>query len=238
MAQVNDNILGNLSGRLGNIVFRKMNGKSFASIRPKKYKPAKSEEAVKTKNKFATVVKFASYINSIPEIKTIWKSSALNGKRGYNTIITINQSLLSKDLLKDKETLINIDNIIVPKGMDINLSHFNNEYDSISISYSLNELSDQALNINLIKSFFIFCFQLPVDPVSPSLKFSHSTYEVAGNNPDGEYEFSLNFSQEIRDLMDQYKSSILFYTSVFINSKGNIINWITSTAKSIELMNS
>ena len=93
MAEINDNVLGNYSGSLGNITLRNIGGKTFSSSRPKHYKPTKSEKAVKLRNTFREICKFAVYVNKIPEIKTVWKNSVLKGQRGYNQIISVNQKI-------------------------------------------------------------------------------------------------------------------------------------------------
>lgn len=235
MAQVNDNLLGNLSGRLGNVVFRKMNGKSFVSVRPKKYKPAKSEQAVKTKNKFGTIVKFAAYINSISELKAIWKSFAEKGKRGYNTIISINQSLIPPNILKNNMILINTNYIIVPGGLDINISGFNYEQDAISISFSLSELIDYPKNINSVKSFFVFCFQEPFENKNKQLKLLCITDESNNINSEMNYSLTTGLSQEIKDLTEKYNSCVIFFSMLFLDIEGNIINWTSSVAKTFEL---
>ena len=65
--------LGNLSGKIGNLVFKVMNGKTYVSKAPGKRKaitdPAKLRHAIK----FGTTGKIASAINSVPELQDIWK---------------------------------------------------------------------------------------------------------------------------------------------------------------------
>ncbi len=72
MARIDKSILGFVSGKLGDVVFRRMNGKKFVSLGAKKYKISQSAEAKKGRANFAAAVKFAKFINSIPELKEAW----------------------------------------------------------------------------------------------------------------------------------------------------------------------
>ena len=130
MARLDKSVLGFVSGKLGNVVFRRMNGKKFVSISAKKYKISQSAEAVKGRANFAAVVKFAKFVNSIPELKEAWSSAKIEGTNSYHRIIKYNSKNINSGRLTE-------DNTITPTGLPLTIS-----------SLSLNEENDLELNIS------------------------------------------------------------------------------------------
>jgi hypothetical protein len=230
MALVTQNLLGSLSGRLGNFVLREMNGKSFISARPKSYKRKKPKEDDDPTTTFGKNSKFAAYINDFPEINTIWRNFVSKGQRGYNQIISLNGELV-------QEGFFSTNNIIVPKGLVVNISEFNCDLENLTISYSLADLNSVPSNANSLKSFFIFCFQEPGENASNPSKLSNIVQETSILNPEIKYNLTNSLSHEIKDLLEYYKTCIIYFTSVFIDSKGNPINWTISQAKSFDFEN-
>lgn len=66
MAHFKNALLGEVNGRIGNFVIRKMNGKDFISVRPRHYKKSLSQSAQMIRSNFAQISKLASFINSEP----------------------------------------------------------------------------------------------------------------------------------------------------------------------------
>lgn len=115
MAQIDKSILGFVSGKLGEVVFRKMNGKKFVSMGAKKYKISQSAKAKKGRANFAASVKFAVTINSLPELKNIWSFANLEGTNSYHRIIKYNSKLVNSGNLT-------LANKITPDGLELVLS--------------------------------------------------------------------------------------------------------------------
>lgn len=90
MATLKSGPLGNINGKLGNIVARVLYKKTVISTRPAKYKKTKSEKAKYIRGRFAITVEFSRYINSIKLLKDVWNynfpkcSSAFNMIERYN----------------------------------------------------------------------------------------------------------------------------------------------------------
>ena len=223
MALVTPGLLGSLSGRLGDYVLREMNGKTFISPRPKKYKTKESKNPNATTSVFGRLSKFAAYINAFPEIKTIWKNSAPKNKRGYNYIISTNGKSLQKGLF-------NIENFIVPGGLPVNISKFDSDLENLSISFSIPGTNTLPTNVKKLKSFAIFCFQKPNEENLELIRLSHAIPQYLNFNPKEEYNLTQPLSKEIKDLTKMYNSCTIYFTSVLTGSSNKIINWTTSKA--------
>ena len=87
MSQINETVIGRISGRLNNLVFRKINGKIFVSIRPAQYKASKSDAALESRSNFAVTVKLAKAVNSEALLKKIRVLSKVKGTNSFQKII-------------------------------------------------------------------------------------------------------------------------------------------------------
>ncbi|HRI45926.1 MAG: hypothetical protein KF721_08420 [Ignavibacteriaceae bacterium] len=137
MAKVTKQILGQLSGKLGSLVYRQINGKTFVSVRPQKYNVTNTEESKKVKSGFRNLVRFSSFLNSIPEIKAVWGLKAVKGKRTYNKIMSHNKRLI-------KETSVSPNYSILPPDysqLQITLPQLKDNIFSLSIYSYMGEVS-------------------------------------------------------------------------------------------------
>lgn len=120
MAEIRRKILGIISGKLADFVFRERNGKVFIYRRPSKQKVSKSAAALEARKKFAIIVALAKEINSKKLLSDIWKKSKVKATNAYQKIIKENSRLTYKSNL----TLLNK---ITPDGIN---------YDSFDVNYS------------------------------------------------------------------------------------------------------
>lgn len=118
MARVNEQLLGRINGKIGNLVFRNINGRTFVSRRPKKYNIKGTKESSKVKNGFKNLITFSSFVNSIPILHNLWGSKIIKGKRAYNKIFSHN-----KEHLKSAE--INENFSITPQPVEFKIIIYN-----------------------------------------------------------------------------------------------------------------
>ncbi len=107
MVRITAGLLKHASGKMENMVYRKMNGNTFASKRPQKYNISTSKGAVSRRAKFACVIEFAKYVNSIPTCKNIWKAAKIKGTTSFNRLVKYNSQYTG-------EKSPSIHNIIAP----------------------------------------------------------------------------------------------------------------------------
>src|ERR1039457_147320 len=78
MARLLTQVLGTMSGSVGDIVFRRRGGRSYVSAHPSGYTPRTDAATVARKKQLKTAVEIAKNINSIPLLKADRKSTRLN----------------------------------------------------------------------------------------------------------------------------------------------------------------
>src|ERR1035437_11200489 len=75
MGRLKNTVLGNVTGKVGDIIFRVRGKKSYLYSKPKQVKVSQKQEAKEARSKFNPLSKFGSFINSIPELKYFWKKA-------------------------------------------------------------------------------------------------------------------------------------------------------------------
>ena len=78
--------LGNLSGKLGNLVFSVRNGKNIVAKAPKQRKVPMGEEQMAHARKFGAAGKITGVINSCPDLQEIWKKHYKTKKSVFTKI--------------------------------------------------------------------------------------------------------------------------------------------------------
>jgi hypothetical protein len=80
--------LGNISGKVGGIVFRVKDGKTIIARAPRQQKKSYDPLRILRQNKFGTTGRIVSAINSSPILHDIWKHASYRGKNVHNKIFT------------------------------------------------------------------------------------------------------------------------------------------------------
>lgn len=97
MAKLNKKILGSISGSLGDITFRRRNGKNYLASRPASFNVPVDQESINRRSKFARSVKLASLINSIPQLRILWEERITDGRSVFNELVRNNYSYINPD---------------------------------------------------------------------------------------------------------------------------------------------
>jgi hypothetical protein len=124
MARIKKGVLGEISGRIGDKVYRVRDDKNFCYNRPTSQKISQSVKSVQNRLNFKYKVQLAKLIYSVPELYACWKSAKIPGRIGLQRIITLNSKKFS-------DSGLTVKNIISPPGLGIKISR-----DSITIEES------------------------------------------------------------------------------------------------------
>ncbi|MHC1737215.1 MAG: hypothetical protein AB9882_04325 [Ignavibacteriaceae bacterium] len=97
-----------LSGKIGNVVYKRRGNTNYIATMPSKYTKSESLAAKNARDRFKVLGKFSKYLLSSPVLKEIWKNSGLNGIYSYHKILKANSPLLDGQNLS-------VNNMIAPK---------------------------------------------------------------------------------------------------------------------------
>lgn len=93
MAKIKGNILGNISGKIGNLSARIRNGETYLSARPSSFKESIHPSHNERKKKFAVAVNISSLLIKDPQLKAVWSEKGNGKTTAFNNIVGANAKL-------------------------------------------------------------------------------------------------------------------------------------------------
>src|SRR5664280_688130 len=105
MARLLTQVLGTMSGSVGDIVFRRRGGRSYVSAHPSGYTPRTDAATVARKKQFKTAVEIAKNINAIPLLKAVWPADPSKLVSRFQKMVSVNYKLVSGEDLTGQPTL-------------------------------------------------------------------------------------------------------------------------------------
>lgn len=220
MAKVNEQLLGRISGKLGNLVYRKIGDTTFVSTRPEKYNYSTSEKAVKARKGFSNLVAFAVFVNSIPILNKIWGLREVKGKRAYNKIISHNKSNFNSDS-------VNKNFRIVPKSNSNIISFYKSSFisdPSSILTFSIQIDPDFLSNSNVD----LTCFIVLVIYNKESDKFMSQVNELILSENKNVFDFSISIDHNIIKKIDGINNFVIFSSIVLLANNYTIAGWTDS----------
>jgi hypothetical protein len=205
MASLKDTILGDVVGKVRDIIGRRRNGKYFIYATPREVKISNSAEAIKSRNIMIPLAKFAGIVNSIPELKNLWVISKIEASDAFHKIEKMNFHLLTYE----RPTL---NNTIVPEVFS------KNELDEASISSKGIKLkiliNDNMKRAKDLTGIGVICYYNPKDEKMDYFRMSKiSANPLEGKNEE-QIDVEIPFNAEERSNFNSYLNSILYFTYV------------------------
>jgi len=222
MAELKSGELGSPVGKIGNLVFRQMNGKTFVSNRPEKYNRSNSEKAKLSRSGFSTVVKFSKLICSYPVLKSCWKKARIEGTSPYHRIIKYNLPEIHLGLLTIK-------NRITPRGFNLSVFEITKENGMLTFNLGINELISDLNNPNL----YFYAVNFLCNPVENKI----NPYELISfqkniftTDKTGLTTFIVDISGKDSLPFAKYLNGIIFL-AVVAEVSGRIMRWTSTFAR-------
>ena len=223
MARFDPGPLGQVIGKIGNYVVRKMNGKYFISLRPDSYNASQSEKSKRSRKRFGNCVQFAKTISNLPELSAAWRSANITGSSPYHRIIKHNIKLTLDGKLSAS-------NIITPEGLSNPFLsiQFNREFLSASL---INNLDRIEFPFTLFKACFIIYMIASAGTITKS-----DSFRIISKDVDAEqtHEIKINFSADDINIFNEYKDFIIFSAAVWNEGTDKIL-WSSTAASEINL---
>lgn len=105
MARLLTQVLGVISGSVGDIVFRRRGGRSYVCAHPSGYTKRTDAASVSRKKRFKTAVEIAKNINTIPMLKAVWPADPSKLVSKFQKMVSVNYKLVNGDDLTGQPTL-------------------------------------------------------------------------------------------------------------------------------------
>lgn len=212
-------VLGLPVGKIGNIVYRTVKGKTVVSVRPDRYHQSFSPAAVAGRNKFKSYSKFAAFVNKIYPLLPFWKNSEPHDSTTYRKILMANKNRLSGEFLSTN-------NLIAPYTIWNPVTSATLTGNSLNITLSGNLFSPGSSGYHL---YLVLALIQPLSPKTDFLTFFslHKPVEP------GILDLSFTLENYITSKFPAYKELIVYSCITF--SQDGQLKWFTHKGNSFPL---
>ena len=217
MAIVNGNVLGNLSGKLGNLSARTVDGRTVLAARPSSFNASQDPAVLQVRQKFSVTAKFASAILALTSLVSIWKKVRNVASSVFNEIFQSNFAYSSIEKPTEQ-------NILAPEGFPLQISTAAVEADKITASLpALNTASVfNADEVNLSANALV-CFYDPANEADEPFKIIALSKEVAAFNFAQTYDLEIDLNATQKNTAAKYQHSILYVCVVTKTAEGKVV---------------
>ncbi len=220
MATLNKQVIGKLSGTIGDLVFRQRNGKNIISSRPKSPKPTNDPKVLARRSKFKLSVQLAKSINSIPQLSEQWKAKAPEGFSPFNYMVKFNYDFIDPDSIPG---LIYMSPV---RGFDVNNPSVTFNADSIAVNVDAIGNND-IIDINNETSV-ILAAVLYLDNPSDENSAPNFFISLASNSQSLVTDTALTFNMSLSDIEAQviaiYQDKKPFLALLTLDGEGKVVH--------------
>lgn len=219
MARLSGSVLGNLSGKLGNLAARTKNGATILSARPSSFNASQNPTVVAIRQKFSVSVQIAKVVNGIDDLQTIWSKVRLPGNSVYNTIV-------QKNFPYSDVQRPTVQNIITPGGFNLITSFSGVAADSIAID--LAALNTQANFSADEKDLSLSILLVGYDPANADddyYKIWPFNYTNQDYVPANTLEVVVDLDQFHQTELARYTKKVLLVSAATKDANGKIIQY-------------
>jgi len=225
MAIVKGSVIGNLSGKLGNLAARTVKGRTILASRPASFNASQDPTVVEIRKKFAVTGNFIKVLLSLPSLYEIWKKVKTFRLSVFNYAFKNNFAYSSTERPTDQ-------NILTPGGFALPVQAATVEADNVSVELlALNSASVFTPEEVNLSANGVLCYFNPTNPEDPAYQVTSINSELA------DYDFTqpstvdipLNVLQQA--VAAKYQNSILFFIVASKDAEGKIVQYSATYTK-------
>lgn len=218
--KISKKYFGELSGKLGDVVFKQRGNTNYIASSPRKYTKPNSVEFENRKSIFKIAAKFSSAVNSIPELKYFWMNSNKNGASAYQKINKLALKTFSEGHSVNwlKITPENGFGVIV-STYSLNKEQYNIRLEPLTERSGIN--TDIETNIKLITVFNPYDSSANLSEYEYFSNYS-SNHIIDLNTP---VEISITLSTAQTNLISMYSKCRVYNTLITLNNENELINY-------------
>jgi len=207
MATIEKQVLGKIRGKVGDVLFRIVNGKAIVTSCPAKKGPSTDPAAIIRNNHFSIAVKLAHAINYLFPLKHFWKNFTISSETGYrsplNKIVKENYSHVTDTTVLATASLVpDIGFEVTPTTAAISNTAINVTLAAIGIDKGIDtavETQVQLAAVAFLKS--------PVLDTEKPVAFLHKLSDPAPVNLLNPLTFEITLDNVEKQRFDMYTSS-------------------------------
>lgn len=217
MAIVNGNVIGNLSGKLGNLSARTVDGRTVLAARPSSFNASQEPAVLTVRQKFSVTAKFASAILTLTSLVSIWKKVRNVASSVFNEVFQSNFAYSSIEKPTEQ-------NIIAPEGFPLQIAVAAVAADKITATIPiLNTASVFGADEVNLSANAIVCYYDPANAEDEPFKIISISKEVAAHNFAQTYDLEIDLNATQKNTAAKYQHSILYVCVVTKTAEGKVV---------------
>lgn len=225
VAIVKGSVLGNLSGKLGNLSARIVEGRTILAARPSSFNASQDPAVVAIRNKFAVTGNLVKVFLSLSALYEIWMKVKTAGMTVYNYAFKNNFAYSSAVKPTDQ-------NIITPGGFALPVQAATVDADSVSVQLlALNTASVFTPEEVNLSANGVLCYFNPINPEDPEYQITSVNAEIAAYNFTQPHTVDIPLNVLQQAVAAKYQNSILFFIVASKNAEGKIVQYSATYTK-------
>jgi hypothetical protein len=217
MAIVNGNVIGNLSGKLGNLSARTVDGRTVLAARPSSFNASQEPAVLTVRQKFSVTAKFASAILALTSLVSIWKKVRNVSSSIFNEVFQSNFGYSSTEKPTEQ-------NILAPEGFPLQIAVAAVAADKITATIPiLNTASVFGADEVNLSANAIVCYYDPANAEDEPFKIISLSKEVATHNFAQTYDLEIDLNATQKNTAAKYQHSILYVCVVTKTAEGKVV---------------
>ena len=221
MAKLKKQVLGKISGALGDIVFREVNGKNVVGVKASNVNVSTDAASIARRAKFTLSAKLAQCINSHQKLKGIWTLKAPAGQSTHNFLIKSNYlNILDGDLS-------GLVKIVPDAGFPVSQSAAGITANGVQVTLNVigeNNLINTALEVN-VQMLSVLFFSDSVDNSVAPYALVNASSEVQALSLSGALTFNAPLIGNDELLFDKYQVHKAYNVFLTMDASGNVIHY-------------
>jgi hypothetical protein len=207
MAVLRNQVLGDPSGKLENVVSKICGPKVVLAKACKNFHKSESEASVAIRNRMIPMAAFAKAVISFPELKVFWKKDKSKyGRTSFNEVQKYNAKYLDplRPTLKNR--------LVDEYGYEFNINPFTLNSAGISLEISSIAWDDKIFPlVNQISALFIVNLYDPLVSKNKQFQLFTSRVELVDIPFDQNIIIEIPFSEEVGNIVSSYKKGIVYF---------------------------
>ena len=224
MARVTNGITGEISGKLGGLVFHRRNGKQFVRQRPESFLPGTDPESVDRRSRFAFSVKLGAAIYSVPELSAIWRKAAPKNKSVFNFIVGNNSNRVTARSITESSVIVPpFDVRSMKKELAVTCIRTSISSGSIDIELTPpgNAANAKEVDGRPAMLLSVICLARPVNRSLPAFAFVAAVSTLLQIELDTSVVFNISLGGQDRLTVENYEERKVLFTVAALDDKNN-----------------
>lgn len=220
MARMKKQVLGKVSGGVGDLVFRNRNDNNYIALRPIRFNTPMDDRAVARRNKFKSTVQLASAMNAIIPLKQIWTKKTTGNNTVYNRMVKSNYSSLV-NLLPSQYTALTPGKgfLVTTQNIELNQDQMRVSLNAIGLDSGIDTQIEKTLRM-----VCVLCLSTPSNPMYSEivyLPFISTSQNIVLTDP---LDITIGFNSNEKELFNLYGNKKLLAGLITFDVDSSVVS--------------